>query len=82
MLSYAFSTYYVCVSVSLSACINYSITVLYFQLLNFFSHQLSSINKAINSSETPVKEKHARSILWIVLMQSVFYKLLWSLSFI
>ncbi len=34
-------------------------------LLSFplLSSQLSSISKAINSSETPVKEKHARRIL-------------------
>lgn len=32
---------------------------------SFLSIQLSSISKAINSAETPVKEKHARRILKI-----------------
>lgn len=33
------------------------------RLIPLLSAQLSSISKAINSTETPVKEKHARRIL-------------------
>lgn len=45
------------------------------RLTPLLSFQLSSISKAINSTETPVKEKHARRILKKKKSISVLFRL-------